>query len=172
MNVAIHIYFHSICKAITLKVIGVFVITISISETQSQNIFPNPHFNQFSFCPTDYGQVTLLQDWNTSKSSPDFFHCHFIGTGLFNGYSPSTSGVIGMVGGPSHPGCPQSGFVEWISAKLVEPLQRGALYTLDVNAMIDDTGILSSAPNSCMDFGFYFFNLASASKFYTHFYML
>lgn len=123
----------------------------------TQNLFPNPQFDHFIHCPTDYNQVNEVEAYTTLKATPDFFHCAFEGFEIFQGNSDSQTGVVGLIAGANHPACPESAYTELITAKLTQKLEGGKPYTVYAKVKLNEKGTNSNGPNPCMNLGFYFY---------------
>lgn len=52
--------------------ISLFILFFS---SFSQNLVPNPSFEDTVACPTTYGQIDKAVAWSSYNPSPDYFHC-------------------------------------------------------------------------------------------------
>jgi gliding motility-associated-like protein len=60
-----------------IRVIGVMLLCMIHFITKSQNLCPNPGFEQISACPTGAGELNLASPWSGAGSPTDLFQaCH------------------------------------------------------------------------------------------------
>ncbi|TAE49586.1 MAG: hypothetical protein EAZ89_14045, partial [Bacteroidetes bacterium] len=78
----------------------IIIVSGSLLKTFSQNLFPNPDFEQYSVCPAAYGQWSVISGWQSGNgATPDYFNCGFYGPAV-SGQASQGSGVVGFWGGP------------------------------------------------------------------------
>jgi len=128
------------------KVVYIFCI-INLVKIHSQNLVPNPSFEQFSACPQGPGQISLLAgNWQTIYSSDFFSSC---ATGSFgyqvdvpinkNGFQYPKDGngytgfVVYQVGGASND------FREWLEVKLIDTLLPSKNYCVSYYVNLSDS---------------------------------
>ena len=97
----------------------------------AQNIVPNPSFENYSSCPTAFGEVYKCQGWATFGHSPDYFsECSpdtIVNVPKNNfGFQHAATGIaycgfINTSGGPVPP-------QEYLGATLLQPLIAGHKY--------------------------------------------
>jgi hypothetical protein len=79
---------------ITLNILFIFVLL----QSSAQNLVPNPSFELFWSCPSNYGQTLNCQGWNTYVNTADFHHaCSTTGfvdvpNNSFSSYQPAATG--------------------------------------------------------------------------------
>jgi len=127
---------------ITLTILALFVIF----QSSSQNLVPNPSFEDTIMCPSDFSQIQFSTGWTTYSESPDYF----------NSCDPSNSnfGVPNNYAGYQMPydGNAYAGAIvyrnggisdvrEVIGRELATPLTIGVEYFISfkVNLSLDDT---------------------------------
>jgi hypothetical protein len=57
----------------TKTIIFITVLLITIITAQAQNLVPNPSFEEYISCPSDYGQ-TFLAGWTININTADYYH--------------------------------------------------------------------------------------------------
>ena len=124
-------------------------------QSSAQNLVPNPSFEDYSWCPFDFGQINQVIDWYNDSpddnnpglclETPDYFNaCDTIGGwgfGLYGipdndfgyQYPYSGNGYVGIV--TIHPsGCPN--FREYVGVELTTPLTIGQQYYVSFYAAL------------------------------------
>ncbi len=96
----------------------------------SDNLIPNPGFEEFNCCPANFAQIYCDEFWQSQNTtSPDFHHeCDYLGlTGLDAGIlpPPSGEGAAGIITSPV--------WQEYLNTCLSEPLVEGLVYTFEVD---------------------------------------
>lgn len=91
------------------------------------NLVPNPSFELYSNCPTNFGQIYYAIDWKSpTVGSPEYFNSCSTSFGVPDNYcgSQNTNSGNAYVGGVIYGG----GFTEYIQVRLTNPLQVGKTY--------------------------------------------
>lgn len=146
----------------TLLVLFCLQILATANSLSGQNLIPNPGFELTNNCPTTYNQWSALQSWQAgSSSTPDYYNCGFYGLSI-KGSPSNGSGVLGFWGGPFHPICPTSAYVENVKTTLQSPMTTGQTYEVSFDVQIDGTGFGSATPNDCIGVGAYFYESGQA----------
>ncbi len=139
----------------------IYLFCVKALIINSQNLIPNPGFEEFNDCPTSYSGIVTgnCTGWNNIAGSADYFNCSFYGQSMFNGTPASGTGVAAMLGWPNDLYCNGELQRESIQANLIEPMQKCKTYRLSFKLMIDtcvgtyETGFGSG----CLSFGFNFY---------------
>ena len=62
-------------SSIKLKIIAVsFLLIICCSLLHSQNLVPNPNFEQYDTCPNGLNEMSRCMYWKAFRASPDYFN--------------------------------------------------------------------------------------------------
>lgn len=119
-----------------------YFIIICISD--AQNLVPNPSFEQFTNCPYDISQTSLLQNWNYISFTPDYFNqCDTSNTvsipnnlfGFQNNYLPGGNAYVGVYCRSDNTGLDAR---EIIGAKMSDSLAIGQRYYASVRVSLAD----------------------------------
>ncbi|MFK7922983.1 MAG: T9SS type A sorting domain-containing protein [Bacteroidia bacterium] len=146
----------------TLLVLFCLQILATANSLFGQNLIPNPSFELTNNCPSTYNQWSALQSWQAgSSSTPDYYNCGFYGLSI-KGNPSNGSGVLGFWGGPVHPVCPTSAYVENVSTSLQSSMTTGQTYEVSFDVQIDGQGFGSATPNDCVQVGAYFYESGQA----------
>ena len=147
---------------ICVPVILLACLTILPQYLSSQNLFPNPGFEQYTVCATATAEIFKCTSWNEYKldgsSTTDYYNCTYYGPIQYQGTPSSGNGVVGMWGVPKLVFCSSSAYVESMTAELLCSIDSGRQYVVSADLMIDNKGNLTAPPSNCLDFGIYFFN--------------
>ena len=118
----------------TLLPLSLSLALIFQLEANSQNLVPNPSFEDFTDCPNTLGRINQATGWNSAEmTSCDYYHeCYD------NPYSPGMDvPAHGMNGyqeartGGAYAGIIIVGSQEKILAKLISPLQKDVTYRVE-----------------------------------------
>ncbi len=117
----------------------IFLVILS-GSVHGQNLVPNPSFEKFSVCPTEYDQVDRATPWQKYQGSPDYFGSCTGNKAIkipknFFGYAePPTGGhFVGVA--CFHKNVPN----EIIGVALKKPLQKGRRYKVGFKALLAQT---------------------------------
>jgi len=143
------------------QLLVIYLVCIQALGVNSQNLFPNPGFEEFNDCPTSYSGIITgyCTDWNNIAGSPDYFNCSFYGQNPEYGTPASGTGVVGMIGWPNDLYCNGELQRESIQTNLIEPMKKCKTYRLSFKLMIE-TCIGTNATgygSGCLSFGFNFY---------------
>src|SRR6185436_15223330 len=121
-----------------------FFLTTGISF--SQNLVPNPSFEDTLKCPDFVSQIDYAAGWHTLLNTPDYYHeC--------NNTSPVNAGMVGVPTSargyqPAHTGVAFAGEVNYYTsqtdyrevfyAQLLSPLLAGVLYDVGMWVVMDE----------------------------------
>ena len=124
-------------KVIDMKyVLLFFSFLVFSSAVHSQNLVPNPSFEDYSECPVFPGEISQAIGWSSYGGSPDYFNS------CANGANPVTVGTPANNYGFQHPA---DGFAyiglytfystppdyrEFVGVELLENLSIGGRYCL------------------------------------------
>lgn len=122
--------FNSHYSIMNLTLIFSFISLLSFS----QNLIPNPSFEQYKLCPTGngFGEINKLENWYEVYSSADYYNCSagIPGNSFGSQYAKTGNGYIGFANGES------------IGVKLLNPLETGKDYLVEFYvSLADDYGI-------------------------------
>ncbi len=109
-----------------------FTILIFKYAYSQQNLVPNPGFENYSDCPSSFGQASLCIGWQSFRSSPDYWNsCSDYTSGISvpkndQGYQIPANGnaYIGLI---AYSTVTENDF-ECIGTQLVNPLTTGTKY--------------------------------------------
>ncbi|MBI5540800.1 MAG: T9SS type A sorting domain-containing protein [Bacteroidia bacterium] len=57
-----------------LQILFLLLFIIYSKNVQSQNLAPNPSFEQYSICPDNNSQISYCTFWDSYRESPDYFN--------------------------------------------------------------------------------------------------
>ncbi|MCB0640822.1 MAG: hypothetical protein KDC44_04245, partial [Phaeodactylibacter sp.] len=103
----------------------------------SQNLVPNPSFENYTSCPNGSSQVYLLEDWySPATSTPDYYNA------CYNGPPPGPDVPQNLLGYQyANSGNAYTGMLmhatgtivrEYIQTQLISPLEAGECYTVEM----------------------------------------
>ncbi len=138
----------------------IVIVSINIGVLYSQNLVPNPSFEDTLACPTTANQLDKCANWWPSRGSPDYFHeCDFITGNIavpenFIGFQYANTGkaYVGFIA--YYRAAPNQR--EFITCELTSPLNIGSKYQISFYISLADncyrlasnkTGILLSTSN-------------------------
>ncbi|MBS1581186.1 MAG: hypothetical protein JST66_03200 [Bacteroidetes bacterium] len=104
---------------------------------RAQNLVPNPSFEEYTECPSYYGEWFKIDNWFTGFATPDYFHMcdgsDFVGVprNVFGYQQPATGQAYCGIWGYSAAG-PGFGLHELLGIRLNEPLIVGETYWASV----------------------------------------
>ncbi len=164
-----------IMKILYTKTFLFFLILLTISGLQAQNLVPNPNFELYNPCPNNVGQLDVLDNWyNPTAETPDYFNaCYSGGPSTNVGVPGNIFGAINALSGNGYAGfyahTGYNGPKEYIQNVLTEPLVAGECYEVEMfiaaaysplsNFGINHVGIyISATPPSVGLDGNFFFN--------------
>jgi gliding motility-associated-like protein len=113
----------------------ILIMFMSINSFFSQNIVPNPSFEDTNYCPFFLGDLTPIVEWESFGNTPDCFHTCSSSTiqvpnnsGFGYQYPRSGNSMVGIITyvWEQDPGWPN--YREYIGAQLLEPLEIGEKY--------------------------------------------
>ncbi len=132
------------------KIFISFILFFKISSCYSQNLVPNPSFEDTIACPALYGDVNLSIGWESYRESPDYFNsCNLSGLGVpinARGSQFAFEGNAYMGIATFHPAIPN--LREFLGINLVQPLTPGLLYYVSFNISLADTLGFDSPTNN------------------------
>ena len=138
-----------------------FLSSFFYNQLKAQNLFPNPGFEEYEFCPTGYYSVEdgSCTDWSCMSGTPDYWSCSNYQLGYLEGFPSSGEGYMGMLGATNNIFCNGDLQREWIGATLNNPLIPCERYKLQFDLRLAYVGNLAEewAGLECLDFGFYFY---------------
>lgn len=117
------------------KYLFILLIVFTAFSGMTQNLVPNPSFENFTTCPTASGQITFASPWYnaTTSGTTDFFNaCSASGYGVpkHGGigyqYSKSGNGYSGIWVYSSGPN-----YREYLQVPLIDTLQIGTCYIVE-----------------------------------------
>lgn len=125
----------------------------------AQNLIPNPSFEDFEYCPTNFGQLTNnCASWEKYDCSPDYYNCGSNNYGANIHCFPSHgSGSVGILG-KINSNCLNQEYVENIRAQLLQPLQKDSTYQFHFDLRLDTFATTFDTQSTCLDIGIYFYN--------------
>lgn len=132
------------------KLLFLFALFVLLScICYSQNLVPNPCFDDYETCPTGQGQIKNAIGWNSFGYSPDYFHvCNNGGWGIpqnNNGYQiPACGNAYAGIGTYT---TNNSNVREYIGAKLLLPLIEGEKYYVSFKVCLSDNPSIVYANN-------------------------
>ena len=143
------------------KNIGFLLCLIYIfifSKTQSQNLVPNPSFENYSTCPNSTAQIHLVSSWvSPSNGSPDYFNSCATNTfcdvpsNFFGTQVPRTGNAYTQI-----VTYPSAIFLrEYVQVKLLSPLVAGQTYDVSFYTCLQDNSYRASN-----NIGIYISNIA------------
>lgn len=108
---------------------------ILVLSQESENLVPNPSFEDFSYCPTGFTtqQLDMVRNWRQpTKGTADYYNVCSDRMGVPDnifGHQQANSGkgYVGII--TYHPNSADSR--EYMQAKLKEPLEEGAYYCVE-----------------------------------------
>lgn len=146
-----HICF--ICKVMFLnlegmKIVSLWVFLLVSKEFYSQNLVPNPSFENYRNCPTDISQTAEIDYWmSPTIATPDFFcACERVVKEKdfkvdvpdnFFGTQQARSGKA-YAGFISHQKNQNIDYREYLSVALTAPLEKGLLYEVSFYISLAD----------------------------------
>lgn len=113
----------------------------------AQNLVPNPSFEEYVLCPTNFSQIDQVLGWNSLYLSPDYYHeCSEPSTGFdiplnASGYQSAFegSGYVGLIT------YDEIGAREYIQARLAAPLTPGQTTSISMRLSPGGFGITNWA---------------------------
>lgn len=117
------------------------VMLYATGKACAQNLVPNPSFEEYFNCPSDYGEAFELKNWFIAISNPDYYHacdgyndtCGVPMNSSGFQYAATGNGYIGMI---TYNNDPPYGFRELIGVKLITPLTPGVMYYCSFKASL------------------------------------
>jgi hypothetical protein len=112
------------------KVIAVIMFVLVAKIGLTQNLVPNPSYEDTVACPFYYNQMNKASGWNSYRNSPDYFNnCNntFVGVPINDpGYQGARTGNAygGFISYISN----NSLYREWLGCQLIAPLIVGRKY--------------------------------------------
>lgn len=111
-----------------------------VKTKAQQNLVPNPSFEEYTNCPTAFGQATFATGWQSFRSSPDYFNsCANYASGLSlpkndPGYQIPANGnaYVGLIGFTSF----SENDFEAIGIQLLNPLSIGVKYYVSMKVCL------------------------------------
>ena len=121
-------------SSITLKIfVATFLLTIYCSLLQSQNLVPNPSFEEYTNCPTGTNEVPYCVNWYNFGNSPDYINTcsssgipYNFGFGFQYAHSGNAMIGIGTYVWQYAPDWPN--YREFVGTQLSLPLEIGHKY--------------------------------------------
>jgi len=116
-------------------------LLINVEISSSQNLVPNPSFEDTLGCPQFYGQIDLASGWSSYGISPDYFNsCNSSGLGVpINNFGNQNSIGGNAYGGIRTYNSSVSNLREFIGIKLLQTLIPNQKYFISFYASLADT---------------------------------
>ncbi len=128
----------------------IFISMLGLVDSFSQNLVPNPGFEEFYDCPADYVTTSYklyVTQWQSANNgTPDYFNACSKKCGVpFNwaGYAEAFEGkaYMGIVGCMLRLDPKQISYREYIKIALNEPLKTGQTYRASVKLLLAESSL-------------------------------
>jgi len=124
----------------------IFLLSIIVGKSFSQNLVPNSSFEEYTSCPIKEDQLSYCKYWNNpilSNSSADYYN-HCDSSTKRNSVPKNELGFQRAHSGQAYVGISTFDeqhriFEEYIQAKLIHPMVKGHLYKLSMYVSLADT---------------------------------
>jgi len=132
----------------------ILLVSLNIEALHSQNLVPNPSFEDTVACPIGLTQIDYAIGWSSFRNSPDLYNaCSFTGTNVPNavfGYQNAHSGggmaAIATYRRPNSPNGPN--YREFMGCMLNSSLIQGTTYYLSFFANFSFQRVVAIASNN------------------------
>jgi hypothetical protein len=137
------------------NIYSVFLFILFFNHSFSQNLVPNPSFEDYSQCPTAFDQINRAVGWSSYKYSPDYFNtCAAIPVSVPNNGRGQQIPLIGdAYAGIGTYDAQGSSIREFIGIQLTETLIPGNKYFVSAYVSRSNSFVTNGASNK---FGFRF----------------
>ncbi len=135
------------------KLIVILLIALSGTITYSQNLVPNPSFEQFDTCPDQASMIHYATNWmNANTGTSDYYNTCYV-PGGFNdmGVPNNFMGSQNAKSGNAYAGFLASEEINWninyreyISVKLLDSLTLGMKYYVSFHLSLSDSSLYAT----------------------------
>lgn len=117
-------------------------------KSNSQNLVPNPSFEDTLGCPQGFGQINKANGWSSYAASPDYFNsCGNFDFDVFGYQMPSSgSAYAGFANYVSNALYPDPNYREYLGRALTSPLTINTKYYISFKVNLT---IFASVPSNC-----------------------
>jgi OOP family OmpA-OmpF porin len=127
----------------SIKLVLILCCFIISTNLSSQNLVPNPSFEEHTSCPDNEDQLSFCKDWfNPTYTSPDYYNkcskgkmssvpCHFDGCRTPH----SGDAYVGIINFDNR----FFSYREYIGTKLLFPLKEGSIYIVSMFVSLSDS---------------------------------
>src|SRR6187402_3617638 len=125
------------------KVATLVLLMLTAFVSSSQNLVPNPSFEDTVSCPTIAGQMNLAIGWSAFRESPDYYNS--CSTDTLVGVQENIFGYQFPATGQSYAGFQAfftPGYREMLGCSLASPMVIGAIYNVTFKVVRAHGGIL------------------------------